>query len=751
MERIQLRRDTAEKWKSVNPILMEGEVGFETDTRLRKIGDGVNRWNDLEYLKAEGIVQESGDSENLTISQKTLSNETFLNRQILTKSDDLDKVTRIGIYVWFNEDVPSNSPMSSGGIMVNHSYFFPSTEGYRLTQQVIDYNNNFYVRYSTTQGLGEWKQLASFGELTNTFYNRIGIGASDDIDAITSMGVYSWPSNNIPINSPFQGYGQMLVIPMELTNTVTRICQYAYNYKGVLYFRYKATTGWDPWEKGLEDSDVLKLAETDTLSYRVSLNDSSDFDNLNHIGIASWISSMSPKNRPFEGGGIVITFPAFKTRYEEFSRTVQLAFGPSNKMSFRYRTTSGWGNWVEVTAINGGGSSSSPTENKIRAFLNKCSIKWEPLGNIPKNSETPSYYQGETTGLPYSSVFVFGNDIHYHRGLSAFYSAIKNPGSILYSEGYGGNTHRGSYYGTVCSTFVCYLCGQKIYRETSEMYETLDKMEYVDVEQLEAGDILITPGHAKVISRVATNEDGEYFISLAEQGGYNMSEKTYNQEDFEKFLKGEDPSDSRVYELGRFPNQSIRVLPKIEYSENVISEYGDRTYFSIGEDVWVYVRSGNVLTILENDTPTQIELSALPTKVVNDTTLYNISSYLYKVGDYQLYVEGDDIYANLVIINTGNVVLDNKTVNLSGYSSNIKPSWWSVIMLRKEETDFPYYPAPDGYVGHQASMCKGDINSDTFDVELKDFVLNSDGYYVRCYYDTKFGLAYKDSNIIMIK
>lgn len=50
MERIQLRRDTSTRWREVNPILMEGEVGFETDTRLRKIGDGVNRWNDLEYL-----------------------------------------------------------------------------------------------------------------------------------------------------------------------------------------------------------------------------------------------------------------------------------------------------------------------------------------------------------------------------------------------------------------------------------------------------------------------------------------------------------------------------------------------------------------------------------------------------------------------------------------------------------------------------------------------------------------------------
>ena len=58
MDRIQLRRDTAARWAEINPVLLEGEVGFETDTRLRKIGDGVSRWNELDYLKAEGIVND---------------------------------------------------------------------------------------------------------------------------------------------------------------------------------------------------------------------------------------------------------------------------------------------------------------------------------------------------------------------------------------------------------------------------------------------------------------------------------------------------------------------------------------------------------------------------------------------------------------------------------------------------------------------------------------------------------------------
>ena len=46
---IQLRHDTAANWTSVNPILYEGEVGIETDTKKQKIGDGSTPWNNLAY------------------------------------------------------------------------------------------------------------------------------------------------------------------------------------------------------------------------------------------------------------------------------------------------------------------------------------------------------------------------------------------------------------------------------------------------------------------------------------------------------------------------------------------------------------------------------------------------------------------------------------------------------------------------------------------------------------------------------
>ena len=54
MARIQLRRGTAEQWTSANPVLLEGELGLETDTGKIKVGDGVANWNTTTYNVSSG-------------------------------------------------------------------------------------------------------------------------------------------------------------------------------------------------------------------------------------------------------------------------------------------------------------------------------------------------------------------------------------------------------------------------------------------------------------------------------------------------------------------------------------------------------------------------------------------------------------------------------------------------------------------------------------------------------------------------
>jgi hypothetical protein len=54
--RMQQRRGTAADWAAQNPILAAGEIGFETDTKVIKLGDGATPWASLgtPYLTAAG-------------------------------------------------------------------------------------------------------------------------------------------------------------------------------------------------------------------------------------------------------------------------------------------------------------------------------------------------------------------------------------------------------------------------------------------------------------------------------------------------------------------------------------------------------------------------------------------------------------------------------------------------------------------------------------------------------------------------
>lgn len=46
----KLKRATAARWVELNPILEQGEPGFEYDHKKLKIGDGFTPWNSLPYV-----------------------------------------------------------------------------------------------------------------------------------------------------------------------------------------------------------------------------------------------------------------------------------------------------------------------------------------------------------------------------------------------------------------------------------------------------------------------------------------------------------------------------------------------------------------------------------------------------------------------------------------------------------------------------------------------------------------------------
>ena len=70
--KVQFRRGTATEWTTANPVLSQGEAGYEHDTGRFKIGNGVSGWNSLPY--SSGVTGPTGPSSTATVgSVSTLS------------------------------------------------------------------------------------------------------------------------------------------------------------------------------------------------------------------------------------------------------------------------------------------------------------------------------------------------------------------------------------------------------------------------------------------------------------------------------------------------------------------------------------------------------------------------------------------------------------------------------------------------------------------------------------------------------
>ena len=71
-QKIQLRRDTAANWTAANPILAQGEVGYEIDTSKDKVGDGVTAWNSRPYtgVATAGWTQTGTGAVSRTVDSK---------------------------------------------------------------------------------------------------------------------------------------------------------------------------------------------------------------------------------------------------------------------------------------------------------------------------------------------------------------------------------------------------------------------------------------------------------------------------------------------------------------------------------------------------------------------------------------------------------------------------------------------------------------------------------------------------------
>ena len=88
---IQWRRDTAANWTSVDPLLAQGEIGYETDTGNIKIGSGLSNWTSLPYFTPGTSVTSAELASE--ISNRISADDALSNAISALELDDLADVS----------------------------------------------------------------------------------------------------------------------------------------------------------------------------------------------------------------------------------------------------------------------------------------------------------------------------------------------------------------------------------------------------------------------------------------------------------------------------------------------------------------------------------------------------------------------------------------------------------------------------------------------------------------------------------
>ena len=115
---------TKANWAARNPILLPGEIGFETDTGNQKIGNGVEGWNKLHYYGSPGHWGEFSSNANQSAIADTPTEVTYTNTDAAGDGVRIELGSRItvnnpGVYVF-----EFNLQLSNADTQIHDAHFW---------------------------------------------------------------------------------------------------------------------------------------------------------------------------------------------------------------------------------------------------------------------------------------------------------------------------------------------------------------------------------------------------------------------------------------------------------------------------------------------------------------------------------------------------------------------------------------------------------------------------------------------------
>jgi hypothetical protein len=211
--RLQFRRGTATEWTNANPVLFAGEIGFETDTKLIKVGDGSTSWTSLSYstVSPSSLVEQAQDAVDTALTAGTGITKSY--------NDNANTISiSIGQDVGTSSNVTFNDVSVSGDLTVGGSLTVSGTTTSINTTNLEIEDKNIIVAKVATSVISATGSLASFTGSDPFVMTLTGLTSTDgvavgmNVSATAGTGTFGTGANSITVTS----------IPSSTSLTVTK-------------------------------------------------------------------------------------------------------------------------------------------------------------------------------------------------------------------------------------------------------------------------------------------------------------------------------------------------------------------------------------------------------------------------------------------------------------------------------------------------------------------------------------------------
>lgn len=143
---------------------------------------------------------------------------------VLTSQDDLNSVTTSGTYLFETESVPANVAFSNKSIVTVTT---AQNLGYTTVlqfQQRVGPNIDQYIAFRNRTSSGTWSPwyyptiTSSHTDADTTLVYRGALTATDDLNTLTTNGMYYYSDSNIPLHAPCD-YGGIIIVSGSNSST----------------------------------------------------------------------------------------------------------------------------------------------------------------------------------------------------------------------------------------------------------------------------------------------------------------------------------------------------------------------------------------------------------------------------------------------------------------------------------------------------------------------------------------------------